>query len=76
MEPSLDPASELQAAGRIHRLGQTKQVQVKKFVFRDSIESNIVKLHDEIAAGRIAVSDGFFPPEAVKILVKDIRTKA
>jgi SNF2 family DNA or RNA helicase len=52
MEPSLDPAAEVQAAdGRIHRLGQTKQVQVKKLVFCNSIESNIVvfspKLHTE-----------------------------
>lgn len=75
MEPSLDPAAEVQAAGRIHRLGQTKQVQVKKLVFRDCVESNVVKLHKEIAAGRVSVSDGFFPPKAVKILAKNIQTK-
>lgn len=75
MEPSLDPAAEAQAAGRIHRLGQTKAVQIKKFVFRDCIESNIIKLHQEVASGRISVSDGFFPGEAIKILVKNIRIR-
>jgi SNF2 family DNA or RNA helicase len=75
MEPSLDPAAEVQAAGRIHRLGQTKAVQVKKLVFRDCIESNIVNLHKEIAAGRISISEGFFPGEAIKILVKNIRIR-
>lgn len=75
MEPSLDPAAEIQAAGRIHRLGQTKAVQVKKFVFRNCVESNIVDLHKEIAAGHVSVSDGFFPPAAVKILARNIRTK-
>lgn len=48
MEPSL---AEVQAAGCIHRLGQTKQVQVKKLVFCNSMECNIVvfspKLHTE-----------------------------
>ena len=73
MEPSMDPAAEVQAAGRIHRLGQNKPVQVKKFVFRNCVESNIVELHKEIAASRIFISDGFFPPEAIKILAKNIR---
>lgn len=76
MEPSLDPAAEVQAAGRIHRLGQTKAVEVKKMVFANSIESNIVDLHKEIVAGRISVSDGFYPPEAIKVLAKNIRTNA
>jgi len=75
MEPSLDPAAEVQAAGRIHRLGQTKAVEVKKMVFRQCIESNIVDLHKEIVAGRISVSDGFFPPKAIKVLAKNIQTK-
>jgi len=75
IEPSLDPAAEIQAAGRIHRLGQTKAVQVKRLVFRNSVESNIIDLHQEIATGRISISDGFFPPEAVKILANNVRIK-
>ena len=38
MEPALDPATEAQAAGRIHRLGQTREVLIKRFCFRDSVE--------------------------------------
>lgn len=74
MEPSMDPSAEVQAAGRIHRLGQTKAVQVKKLVFRNCFESNIVDLQKEIAAGRISISDKFFPPEAIQILAKNVRT--
>ncbi|EOD22845.1 hypothetical protein EMIHUDRAFT_59280, partial [Emiliania huxleyi CCMP1516] len=40
-EPAFNPAAEVQAAGRIHRLGQTKDVLVTRFVYRDSIEENI-----------------------------------
>jgi len=39
----------VQAAGRIHRLGQTKDVLVTRFLYRDSIEENIVRLHEAIA---------------------------
>ena len=72
MEPSIDPAAEVQAAGRIHRLGQTKAVHVKKFVFKNSIESNIVDLHKEIVEGRISITNAFVPPPGVKILSKNI----
>ena len=53
MEPSPDPATELQAAGRIHRLGQTKEVLIKRFAFRNTIEHAIVDLHEEIKAKRL-----------------------
>ena len=53
MEPSEDPATELQAAGRIHRLGQTKEVLIKRFAFRNTIEHAIVDLHEEIKAKRV-----------------------
>jgi E3 ubiquitin-protein ligase SHPRH len=36
MEPCVDPAHEVQAAGRIHRLGQSKDVLVKRFCYRAS----------------------------------------
>lgn len=41
MEPCLDPGQELQAAGRIHRLGQTRDVFIRRFAFRDSIEEAV-----------------------------------
>jgi hypothetical protein len=72
MEPTLDPAAHVQAAGRIHRLGQKKAVECFKFVFKNSVESNIVDLHTEIAAGRISIANGFFPREAVQILARGI----
>jgi SNF2 family DNA or RNA helicase len=38
MAPSWNPATELQAIGRSHRTGQTKQVYIKKFVYNDVSE--------------------------------------
>ena len=69
MEPCLDPQTEVQAAGRIHRLGQTRDVLVKRYAYRSSLDANIIELHGEIAAGRIAVADGLLPPEAVRTVL-------
>lgn len=44
LEPCMDPAEEIQCAGRIHRLGQTKEVFVKRFCYQDTIESAVVKV--------------------------------
>lgn len=38
----------LAAAGRIHRLGQSKDCFVKRFAFKDSIEEAVTMLHDKI----------------------------
>jgi SNF2 family DNA or RNA helicase len=73
MEPNLDPAVEVQAAGRIHRLGQDKPCHVVKFAFNNSYESNVIDLHTEINAGRISIIDGFVPPEAWRILTRGLR---
>ena len=73
LEPCLDPATEVQAAGRIHRLGQDKPCHVVKFAFKNSYEANILKLHQEILAGRMELVDGFVPHEAMKILAAGIR---
>jgi SNF2 family DNA or RNA helicase len=42
--PSWNPATELQAIGRSHRNGQTKNVYVKKLVYTDTVEENIMAL--------------------------------
>jgi SNF2 family DNA or RNA helicase len=70
MEPALDPAAEAQAAGRVHRLGQTKDVLVKRFAFKDSLDANIITLHGEIKQGRIKVVDGMLCSKAMDILRK------
>lgn len=75
MEPMLDPGTEVQAAGRIHRLGQTKDVLVTRFCFKNTVEEDIVKLHAKIAAGDIALSDSHFPAAGVKILMPPFEEK-
>lgn len=59
--------------GRIHRLGQDKPCHVTKFAFKDSYEENVIKLHKKILDGKIAIVDGFIPPEGIKILGKGLR---
>eukprot|EP00592_Proboscia_alata_P002764 CAMPEP_0194373150 /NCGR_PEP_ID=MMETSP0174-20130528/21570_1 /TAXON_ID=216777 /ORGANISM="Proboscia alata, Strain PI-D3" /LENGTH=796 /DNA_ID=CAMNT_0039152057 /DNA_START=60 /DNA_END=2446 /DNA_ORIENTATION=- len=68
MEPCLDPATEIQIAGRIHRLGQNKSVVIKKIVHQESLESNMLTLHHEIASGKMCVENNFLPAEGMHIL--------
>ncbi|XP_072178212.1 E3 ubiquitin-protein ligase SHPRH-like [Diadema setosum] len=42
VEPILNPASEMQAVGRVHRIGQTRQTFVHRFLVHNTIEE---KLH-------------------------------
>ena len=70
-EPCIDPATEVQAAGRIHRLGQTKNVLVKRLVFNNSIESRIDEVHEKIKKGELAVKDGKYEQDLLNILEKD-----
>lgn len=72
MEPCLDPAVEVQMAGRIHCLCQNKSVHVNRYAFRNSPEENIVKLHKKIVAGEVSITDGHVPPKAVKILANGL----
>lgn len=44
MSPSWNPSTELQAIGRCHRSGQTKEVHVKKMVYKDTSKCRSVDL--------------------------------
>lgn len=47
MDPWWNPAVEDQASDRAHRIGQTRPVTVYRLVMKDTIEEQIVKLHQE-----------------------------
>ncbi|KAM5165125.1 helicase-like transcription factor [Mantella aurantiaca] len=54
MDPAWNPAAEEQCFDRCHRLGQTKEVNITKFVVTDSVEENMLKIQDkkrQLAAG-------------------------
>ena len=44
VEPILNPAQELQAIGRVHRIGQTKATTVHRFLIRSTIEERMHKM--------------------------------
>jgi SNF2 family DNA or RNA helicase len=71
MEPCVNPETEVQAAGRIHRLGQTKDVEVRKLIYADTHESNMLEFHKEVLAGRITIqADGKVPAAGVKLILR------
>ncbi|PIK40620.1 putative helicase-like transcription factor [Apostichopus japonicus] len=47
MEPAWNPAVEEQCFDRCHRLGQTKEVTVTKFIVQDSIEERMLQLQEK-----------------------------
>ena len=69
--PCFDPSEELQAAGRIHRLGQSKEVLCKRFCFRASVESCIVSVHDKLKNGRFKITDKAFTKPIVRALCRE-----
>ncbi|XP_067898712.1 helicase-like transcription factor [Heterodontus francisci] len=54
MDPAWNPAAEDQCFDRCHRLGQTRDVVITKFVVKNSVEENMIKIQNkkrELAAG-------------------------
>ena len=72
MEPCIDPAHELQAAGRIHRLGQSKDVLCKRFCFRSTYEEQVVELHRQLKSGQAALTDGKLSGKLFKLVTKKL----
>ncbi|KAM6414608.1 helicase-like transcription factor isoform 2-T2 [Rhynochetos jubatus] len=57
MDPAWNPAAEEQCFDRCHRLGQEHDVVITKFIVKDSVEENMLKIQTkkrELAAGAFA----------------------
>jgi SNF2 family DNA or RNA helicase len=48
MEPYFNPALEVQAIGRVHRLGQRRSVEIICLLMKDSIDSPMVEMLEKI----------------------------
>jgi SNF2 family DNA or RNA helicase len=69
MDPWWNPAVEDQATDRAHRIGQTKPVVVYRMIAKETVEEQILALHEEKrdlvdsvlsgadAAGRLSTED-------------------
>jgi len=47
MEPQFNPAAEAQAIERVHRLGQKRDVLIRKFIMENSFEEKMVELQEK-----------------------------
>ncbi len=66
--PCVDPGDEVQAAGRIHRLGQTRRVLLKKFIMRGTVEEAIEEFHSKLKTGVFKFTSGSKPASAARLL--------
>lgn len=63
VDPWWNPAVEMQATDRAHRIGQTKKVMVYKLVTRETVEEKILELQDkkqQLADQIVQSESGFF----------------
>ncbi|XP_064122069.1 E3 ubiquitin-protein ligase SHPRH-like [Macrobrachium nipponense] len=60
VEPILNPAAELQAIGRVHRIGQTMETFVHRFIVKNTIEERMYKVirghHDQASSDENTVT--------------------
>ncbi|KAF9287825.1 hypothetical protein BGZ88_008455 [Linnemannia elongata] len=74
MDPHWNPAVESQAVDRIHRLGQTKPVDVVRFIIKESIEENILELQKRKAAlSDMTFSEKLSKQEVLKRRLEDLK---
>ena len=57
IDPWWNPAAEMQALSRAHRMGQTKNVMVYRFISSDTIEEKIIRLQQ----AKLQLSEAFIP---------------
>ncbi|KAI0742470.1 SNF2 family N-terminal domain-containing protein [Daedaleopsis nitida] len=74
LDLSWNYATESQAYDRVHRLGQEKEVFVKRLVIRDTIEERMLKLQDtKLGLSDAALGEGTLGKKLERLSVKQIR---
>ncbi|KAG9930275.1 hypothetical protein KCU98_g20715, partial [Aureobasidium melanogenum] len=59
MEPQFNPGVEMQAIDRVHRLGQKRDVVIRRFIMANSFEEKIVELQKKkIELANLATGQG------------------
>ncbi|XP_061700435.1 helicase-like transcription factor isoform X2 [Syngnathoides biaculeatus] len=69
MDPAWNPATEEQCIDRCHRLGQKRKVFVTKFIVKDSVEENMVKIQKR----KQALTDMAFGSDRKMSRINDIK---
>ena len=67
LDPWWNPAAEMQAISRAHRIGQEKQVMVYRFISRNTLEEKIIKLQQK----KHALAEAFINEEGFKMVNSD-----
>ncbi|KAF9546609.1 hypothetical protein EC957_009532 [Mortierella hygrophila] len=74
MDPHWNPSVESQAIDRIHRLGQTKPVDVVRFIIKESIEENILELQKRKAElSEMTFAEKLSKQEVLKRRLEDLK---
>ena len=72
LEPCLLPSDEVQAAGRISRVGQTKNIILCRFVAESTCDEGLIKFHKMLEDGAAKLdSKGRLPPILLPMLLKE-----
>lgn len=76
MEPQFNPGVESQAIDRVHRLGQKRDVEIKRYIMKDSFEEKVVELQKKkLELAKTAMAKGKLSKgDAAKKKLEDLRS--